>query len=102
MDIMKMMKQVQKLQTDMAKLQEELAGRIYDGASGGGAVKATVNGKFEVLSIEISPDAVDPSDVEMLQDLVVAAVNDALRRAREDATAQMSKLTGGMTLPGLM
>lgn len=102
MDIGKMIKQVQKFQSDMAKLQEELARRTYEGVSGGGVVNAIVNGKLEVLSVGISPEVVDPADIEMLQDLIVAAVNDALRKAKDEASAEMSRLTGGVNLPGLM
>ncbi|TLM98866.1 YbaB/EbfC family nucleoid-associated protein, partial [bacterium] len=79
----KMMKQVQKMQADMAKMQEELAAKTVEAASGGGMVKVVANGKNEIVSIEIKPDAVDPEDVEMLQDMVLAAVNEALRTAQE-------------------
>lgn len=95
---MNMMKQVQKMQQDMAKMQEELASRVYSAAAGGGMVKAEVNGQRELISITIDPEAVDPEDVEMLQDMVVAAVNEALRAADTDAASSMKNLTGGLGL----
>ena len=94
-----MIRQAQKMQADMLKAQEELETKSYEAAAGGGVVKAVVSGKKEVTSVTIDPEAVDPDDVEMLQDLIVAAVNEALRKANDDANAQMSKLTGGMNLP---
>lgn len=97
----KMMKQVQKMQADMAKMQEELANKTVEATSGGGMVKVIANGKQEVVSIEINPEAVDPEDVEMLQDMVVAAVNEALRNAQEMMSGEMKKITGGMNIPGL-
>lgn len=97
----KMMKQVQKMQADMAKLQEDLAAREVEASSGGGVVTARVNGKQEVLGIKIDPEAVDPDDVEMLEDLITAAVNEALRKSQEMVSAEMSKITGGMKIPGL-
>jgi len=96
-----MMKQVQKLQADMARLQEELGERTVEASAGGGAVKVTANGKQEIVSVTIQPEAVDPQDVEMLQDLVLAAVNEALRQSREMAAREMAKLTGGLSVPGL-
>lgn len=101
MGINKMMKQVQKLQADMARLQEELGERTVEAAAGGGAVKVTANGKQEIVAVTIQPEAVDPQDVEMLQDLVLAAVNEALRQSREMAAREMGKLTGGLSVPGL-
>lgn len=98
---MNMMKQVQKMQQDMQKMQEELENKEYEATVGGGMVKAVVNGKHSVLRMEISPEAVDPDDVEMLQDMVVAAVNEAMRQAEADASAGMSKLTGGLNLGSL-
>lgn len=98
MNMGKMMKQVQKMQAQIAKLQEELAERQVEATAGGGAVKAVANGKLEVVSITIQPEAVDPEDVEMLQDLVVAAVNEALRQAQEMASQEMAKITGGLNL----
>ncbi|MBS4024642.1 MAG: YbaB/EbfC family nucleoid-associated protein [Clostridia bacterium] len=97
----KMMKQVQKMQADMAKMQEELAERTVEATAGGGAVKVVANGKQEVVSIAISPEAVDPDDVEMLQDMILAAVNEALRKAQEMVSGEMGKITGGMKIPGL-
>ena len=96
-----MMKQAQKMQQDMLRMQEEMENKTYDAAAGGGMVKATVNGKHEVVSIEINPEAVDPDDVEMLQDMVIAAVNEAMRTADTDAANNMSRLTGGLNLGGL-
>lgn len=94
-----MIRQAQKMQQDMMKAQEELESKSYEAAAGGGVVTAVVSGKKELTSVTIDPEAVDPDDVEMLQDLIVAAVNEALRKAGEDAASQMSKLTGGMGLP---
>ena len=96
-----MMKQVQKMQQDMIRMQEEMERKTYTSTSGGGMVSATVNGKHELLNLEIKPDAVDPDDVEMLQDMVIAAVNEAMRAADTDAANNMSKLTGGLNLGGL-
>ncbi len=96
-----MIRQAQKMQQDMLKAQEELESKNYEAAAGGGVVTATVSGKKELVSVAIDPEAVDPDDVEMLQDLIVAAVNEALRKANEDAASQMSKLTGGLNLGGL-
>lgn len=94
-----MIRQAQKMQQDMMKAQEELESKTYEAGAGGGVVSAVVSGKKELVSVTIDPEAVDPDDVEMLQDLIVAAVNEALRRANEDAANQMSKLTGGLNLP---
>ena len=96
-----MIRQAQKMQADMMKAQEELESKSYEAAAGGGVVRAVVSGKKEVTSVTIDPEAVDPDDVEMLQDLIVAAVNEALRKANDDANTQMSKLTGGMNLGGM-
>jgi len=98
MNQMQMMKQAQKMQQDLIKMQEELENQSYTAAAGGGVVTATVSGKRELVSLEIQPDAVDPEDVEMLQDLVIAAVNEALRKAEQAASQNMSKLTGGLNL----
>ena len=98
---MNMIKQAQKMQQDMLKMQEELESKEYDATAGGGMVKAVVNGKHELLSLSIHPEAVDPEDVEMLQDRVVAAVNEAMRKAEAEAAQNMSKLTGGLNLGGL-
>ena len=97
---MNMIKQAQKMQQDMLKMQEEMESKEYDATAGGGMVKAVVNGKHEVLSLTINPEAVDPEDVEMLQDMVVAAVNEAMRKAEAEAAQNMSKLTGGLNLGG--
>lgn len=97
----KVMKQVQKMQSQLAKIQEELAQRTVEASSGGGAVRVVVNGKQEVVSLHISPEAVDPEDIEMLQDLIVAAVNEALRRSQEMVAGEMAKITGQFKLPGL-
>ncbi len=94
-------RQAQKLQQQMAKMQEELDAREYEASAGGGMVTVKVSGRKELLSIEIKPEAVDPDDVEMLQDLVLAAVNEGLRTANETTEREMGKLTGGMGMPGL-
>ena len=93
-----MMKQVQKMQQDMMKAQEELETRQYTASSGGGAVTAVVSGGRELLSIELKPEVVDPEDVEMLGDLIVAAVNEALRQADETMQKEMGRFTGGLGL----
>ena len=98
---MNMIKQAQKMQQDMLKMQEEMESKEYDATAGGGMVKAVVNGKYELLSLTINPEAVDPEDVEMLQDMVVAAVNEAMRKGEAEAAQNMSKLTGGLNLGGL-
>ena len=98
-----LVRQAQKLQSQMAKVQEEMAAKTVEGSAGGGMVTVIANGKQEVMSIKIDPEVVDPKDIEMLQDLVVAAANDALKKAQEMMTSEMSKLTGGLNLnlPGL-
>lgn len=101
MNQMQMMKQAQKMQQEMLRMQEEMEQKTFEAQSGGGVVKATVTGKQELQSIVIDPEAVDPEDVEMLQDLIVAAVNEAMRKAAQDQAASMSKLTGGLNLGGL-
>ena len=93
---MNMLKQAQKMQQDMLKMQQELQEKEYQAAAGGGVVSATVNGKHELKALTIDPEAVDPDDVEMLQDMIVAAVNEAMRSADNDAASTMQKLTGGM------
>lgn len=97
-----MMKQAQKLQSKMLKLQEELSEKTVEASSGGGMIKVVANGKQQIISIQIEKEVVDPEDVEMLQDLVLAAVNDALTRSQEMVSGEMSKLTGGLSIPGLM
>ena len=94
-----MMKQAQKMQQELARMQAELEESVFTAAAGGGAVKASVNGKHELTALEIEPDAVDPEDVEMLQDMVIAAVNEALRKVDEASSANMAKLTGMKGLP---
>ena len=96
-----MMKQAQKLQQDMLRMQQEQEAKTFTAKAGGGMVSATVNGKHEVVAIEINPEAVDPDDVEMLQDMIMAAVNEAMRTADAEAANNMSRLTGGMNLGGL-
>ena len=96
-----LMKQAQKMQQDMLRMQEEMENKTYSATSGGGMVTATVNGKHELMNLEIKPEAVDPDDVEMLQDMIIAAVNEAMRTADADAANNMSRLTGGMNLGGL-
>ena len=98
---MNMLKQAQKMQQDMMRLQQELQEKEYQAAAGGGVVSATVNGKHELKALVIDPEAVDPEDVEMLQDMVVAAVNEAMRKAEAEASQNMSRLTGGLNLGGL-
>ncbi|MFD2673408.1 YbaB/EbfC family nucleoid-associated protein [Marinicrinis sediminis] len=96
-----MMKQVKKMQEQMMKAQEELGEKKIEGTAGGGVVTATVNGHRKLLDIQIKPEAVDPEDVEMLQDLIIAAVNDAMSQAEELANKDLGKFTGGMNIPGL-
>ncbi len=96
-----MMKQAQKMQQEMLRMQEEMENKTYSATTGGGMVTATVNGKHEVLDLKINPEAVDPDDVEMLQDMVIAAVNEAMRAADADAANNMSRLTGGFNLGGM-
>jgi DNA-binding YbaB/EbfC family protein len=97
-----MMKQAQKLQKQMAKLQEELALKTVEATAGGGMIKVVANGKQQIVSIDIEKEVVDPEDVDMLQDLVLAAINDALAKSQEMVNSQMGKLTGGMNIPGMM
>ena len=96
-----MMKQAQKLQSQMMKLQEELAEKTVESSSGGGMVTVVANGRQQIVSIKIENEVVDPDDVDMLQDLVLAAVNDALAKAQEMVSSEMGKLTGGLNIPGL-
>ncbi len=99
----KMLKQIQQMQAKMAKIQEELGEKMVTGTAGGGMVEVVANGHQKVLSVKVKPEVVDPADVEMLQDLVLAAVNDAMDKARELATKEMGAMTAGMGLPpGLM
>ena len=96
-----MMKQAQKMQQEMLRMQQEMETKTYTAAAGGGMVKATVNGKHELVDLVINPEAVDPDDVDMLQDMVIAAVNEAMRTADTDSANNMSRLTGGLNLGGL-
>ena len=96
-----MMKQAQQLQSKMMKLQEELADKTVESSSGGGMIKVAANGRQQIISIQIEKEVVDPDDVEMLQDLVLAAINDALAKAQEMVSSEMGKLTGGLNIPGL-
>ena len=96
-----MMKQAQKMQQEMLRMQQEQEAKTFTAKAGGGMVSATVNGKHELTAIEINPEAVDPDDVEMLQDMIIAAVNEAMRAADADAQNNMARLTGGLNLGGL-
>lgn len=96
------MKQAQKMQAKMARLQEEMASKFVEATAGGGMVTAVVNGKNELMSLKIEKDVVDPEDIEMLQDLIVAAVNEGIRNAQEMVSTEMAKITGGLNIPGLM
>ena len=100
-NINNLMKQAQKLQKDMEQAQKELEAKEFEASVGGGAVLVKVNGKKEVLAINIKEEVVDPDDVEMLEDLVLSAVNEALKKAEEASSNQMGKLTGGLNIPGL-
>jgi len=96
-----MVKQAQKLQARIAKMQEELADKTVETTSGGGMVKVSANGKQQIISIKIEQEVVDPEDVEMLEDLVLAAINDALVKSQEMVSSEMGKITGGLNIPGL-
>ena len=96
-----MLKQAQKMQEDMAALQEELDAREYDISAGGGVVGVKINGKKEILSIDIQPEIVDPDDIETLSDILVAAVNEAIKRVDDTNNAEMSKITGSLGMPGM-
>lgn len=101
MDISSLMKQAQEFQQKMGQVQEELAKKTITSEAGGGMVTAVVNGKNELLSLRIEKEVIDPEDPDMLQDLIVAAVNDAMRKAREMAQSELGRLTGGIKIPGL-
>lgn len=101
MNMQQMMRQAQKMQKELAKAQEEVAAMTFEGTAGGGMVKAVAKGDMSIESIAIDPEAVDPEDVEMLQDMVCAAVNDALRGVNEASSMRMGAVTGGMNIPGL-
>ncbi|EHQ87263.1 YbaB/EbfC family nucleoid-associated protein [Desulfosporosinus youngiae] len=96
-----MLKQAQKMQEDMAKMQAELQTKTVDASSGGGMVTVVVSGKMELVELKIKPEAVDPEDVEMLEDMIKAALNEGLRKAQEMTSNEMGKLTGGLKIPGL-
>ena len=98
----KFLKQAQKMQKDMAKIQAEMADKTVEATAGGGMVTVIANGNQEITSIKIEKEVVDPNDIEMLENLVVAAINEGLRKSKEMASEEMSKLTGGMNIPGLM
>src|SRR3989304_9112758 len=100
-DFQSVLKQAQQMQTRLAKLQEELAGRTVEASAGGGMVAVVVNGRQEILSVRIEKEVISPEDSDLLQDLVRAAVNEALSRSREMAAEEMAKVTGGISLPGL-
>ena len=100
-DLGGLLRQAQKMQRQVAELQEELHKRIFEGSAGGGAVKVKVNGARQLLEVKISPEVVDPKDVDMLEDLVAGAVKEALKQAEETVAAEMQGLTGGMGLPGM-
>lgn len=97
-----MVRQAQKLQAKMAKMQEELANRTVETSAGGGMVTVVANGRQEVVSIKIEPEVINPQDADMLQDLIMAAVNDALRKSQQMMQEELGKLTGGLKIPGLM
>lgn len=100
-DYGKMMKQLQQMQAEMAKVEKELEEEKVEASAGGGSVKAVVSGKQQLVELEIDPSAVDPEDVELLEDMVMAAVNEALREAQELAASKLGRLTGGLGFPGL-
>lgn len=100
-DFRKLMKQAQEMQSQMAKMQEDLAAQEVEGASGGGMVVVRMNGRHEVVGVKIAPEVVQPDDVEMLEDLISAAINDAVARVQERTREEMGKLTGGLGLPGM-
>ena len=96
------MRMIQKMQTRMAKIQEELGQKTVEGSAGGGMVQVTLNGQFNLVAVKIEPSVINSSEKEMLEDLVLAAVNDGMRKARDLVSTEMSKLTGGLKIPGLM
>lgn len=98
-NMQKMMKQVQKMQSDMAKLQEELGNKLVEATAGGGAVKVVMSGKQEVQQLIIDPEVLNPDDVEMVQDILIAAFNEALRKSQDMVSTDMNKITGGMKMP---
>jgi nucleoid-associated protein EbfC len=96
-----MMKQAQDMQKRMAQVQDDLKSRVVEGSAGGGMVTAQATGKLELVALKIDPEVVDPDDVDMLQDLIIAAVSQAMQKAHELADAEMAKVTGGLSLPGM-
>ena len=96
-----LMKKAQKMQQDLAKAQEELANKIVEGSAGGGMVKVEMNGKNQIISLKIDKEVVDPEDVEMLEDLIIAAINEAQEKVAKSTEDEMSKLTGGINIPGM-
>jgi DNA-binding YbaB/EbfC family protein len=98
----RILKQAQELQARMAKIQEELAKTMIDATAGGGAVKVTINGQQEIQAVKISPEVINPQDVEMLEDLILAAIKEAYTKSQELASKKMGSLTGGLNIPGLM
>ena len=96
-----MIKQAQKMQEQMMKMQEEMETKTYEAAAGGGAVKVVIDGKREIIEVILSPEVVDHDDIEMLQDLIIAAVNEGLRKVDEESSAQLGSITGGLNIPGL-
>ncbi|MGM0603227.1 MAG: YbaB/EbfC family nucleoid-associated protein [Bacillota bacterium] len=101
MKMNKLMKQAQQMQAKMAKMQEELEEKTMEATAGGGVVKVVVNGKQEIVDLQIDQDAVDPEDVEMLEDLILAAVNEGMRKVQDMVNEEMGKITGGMNMPGM-
>jgi nucleoid-associated protein EbfC len=100
-NINNIMKQAKKMQEKIGKLQQELENKTIEAQAGGGMVRVIVNGKFEVVSLKIEKEVVNPEDIEMLQDLIVAAVNEGIRKSQEMASAEMGKITGGLSIPGM-
>ena len=96
-----MLKQAQKMQEDMAQAQAELEAREYEVAAGGGVVNVKINGKKEILAVKLAEEIVDPDDIETLEDLIVAGVNEAIKKVESDSAAEISKITGGMNIPGM-
>jgi nucleoid-associated protein EbfC len=97
-----LLKQAQQMHTKIAQLQEEMAGKTVEASSGGGMVNIVMNGKQEIVSIRIDPEVVNPEEIEMLQDLIAAAMNEAIRKSQEMMTEEMKKITGGLAIPGLL
>jgi len=95
------MKQAKKMQEKMGQLQQELETRTVEAQSGGGMVRVVVNGKFEIVSLKIEKEVINPEDIEMLQDLITAAINEGIRKSQEMASSEMAKITGGLNIPGL-